>query len=182
MSERKNMRKSLPFLLILIIFMTACDRRSPEQFTEDAEVNLTRKKYDDAVKDLEKMITKYPDHEKAPQNAYRIAEIHMNKRQDLDSAIDAFKRAAKKYPGTDIGPKARFMAGFLLANNTERLDEARMAYEQFLKDYPEHELRMAVEFELENLGKSLDNIPQLKPILEDKDKEILRGSTDSGRN
>ncbi len=175
------MRKTLPILLILMLFMAACDRRSPEQFIEDAEVNLTQKEYDDAVKDLKKMIEKYPDHEKAPENAYRIAEIHMNKRQDIEAAIEAFKVAADQYSKSDIGPKARFMAGFLLANNTDRLDEARKDYERFLKDYPDHELSMAVNFELENLGKPLDNIPQLQPILNDQEKESLKRNTASDK-
>ena len=103
----------------------------------------------------------------------------MNKRQDLNAAIISFKKAADKYPNSDIGPKACFMAGFLLANNTDRLDEAKSTYEKFLKNYPDHELKIAVEFELENLGKPLDNIPQLKPILEDN--ENLRDNRSLGK-
>jgi outer membrane protein assembly factor BamD (BamD/ComL family) len=161
------MKKMLPILLVLIIIAASCDRRGPDQLLEDAEVNITQNKFDDAVKDLEKLVNKYPDHEKAVQTSYRIAELHMNKRQDLDAAIVSFKKAANTFPNSEVGPKACFMAGFLLANNTDRLDEAKTTYEKFLKSYPDHELKIAVEFELENLGKPLDNIPQLKPILED---------------
>ncbi|MGC9512091.1 MAG: tetratricopeptide repeat protein [Fidelibacterota bacterium] len=164
------MRKALPIMLTLLLLIAAsCDRRNPDQLLEDAEVNLTQDKYDDAIQDLERLLKKYPDHEKAAESAYRIAEIHMNKRQKIEDAIDAFIYTADEYPDTEFGPKARFMAGFLLANNTDRLDEAKKVYEDFLKAYPDHELSMAVTFEIENLGKPLDNIPQLKPILNEKE-------------
>jgi len=169
----------LPFLMILTFITVSCDRRGPDQLLEDAEVNITQNKFDEAIKDLEKLVNKYPDHEKAVQTSYRIAELHMNKRQDLNAAIVSFKNAADKFPDSEVGPKACFMAGFLLANNTDRLDEAKKTYEKFLEKYPDHELKIAVEFELENLGKPLDNIPQLKPILEDN--ENLRDNRSLGK-
>ncbi len=155
--------------MLLLLMAVSCDRRGPDQLLEDAEVNLTQNKYDEAVEDLQRLIKKHPEHQKAPESAYRIAEIHMNKRQKIEDAIDAFINTADTYPDTEFGPKARFMAGFLLANNTDRLSEAKKVYEEFLEAYPDHELSMAVTFEIENLGKPLDNIPQLKPILNENE-------------
>ncbi|MDD3807825.1 MAG: tetratricopeptide repeat protein [Candidatus Marinimicrobia bacterium] len=175
------MRKILPLLMLLLLFAASCDHRSPEQILEDAEVNLTQNKFDEAVKDYETFVKKYPDHPKAAETSYRIAEIHMNRRQNIDDAIKAFLNTADGYEKTEYGAKAKFMAGFLLANNTDRLDEAKKVYEDFLDTYPDHELRMAVTFEIENLGKPLESIPQLKTILNENNPEkpiILQNATE----
>ena len=151
-----------------MLLFSACDKRSATQLYQDAELLIEQDKFEPALDDLTKITEKFADNELSPKSIYRMAEIYMNKMENLDMAIEAYKRVANDYSSSSYGSKGRFMAGFLLANNTNRIDEARIEYEMFIKDYPDNELISAVEFELENLGKSIDDIPQLKDIIEPK--------------
>ena len=44
------------------------------------------------------------------------------------------------------------------------MQSAKIEYEEFLNRFPEHELSPSVKFEIEYLGKSVDEIPALKHI------------------
>ena len=41
---------------------------------------------------------------------------------------------------------------------------AKVEYQQFLKKFPNHELAPSVKFEIDYLGKSIEEIPALKHI------------------
>jgi len=166
--ERKGhiMRKAtLAVLLTALIFSVSCDRRSASELYTDAEALISEEKYEEAVKALTRIEKKYPDNEFAAKSVYRLAEINMNFLSDMDAAIDNYRHTADVYPDSPYGPKSRFMAGFLLANNTTRFDEAREQYELFMDAYPDNELSTAVSFELENLGKDINDIPQLQSLI-----------------
>ncbi|MCK5519937.1 MAG: outer membrane protein assembly factor BamD [Candidatus Marinimicrobia bacterium] len=157
------------FLITLVtfsFFIGACDQRSASQIYSDAETLISQDKFSQALKDLQKIEKKYSENELAPKGIYRMAEIYMNELKDLNSAIETYVRVADMYRESPYGPKSRFMAGFLLANNTSRFDEARNQYKLFLVDYPDNELVSAVDFEMENLGKEIGDIPQLKDLIE----------------
>ena len=57
------------------------------------------------------------------------------------------------------------MIGYNYANNLNDLKSAEIEYKIFLEKFQTHELAISVKFELENLGKSIDEIPALKHIL-----------------
>jgi len=65
-------------------------------------------------------------------------------------------------------PKAQFMVGYIYANpqfgDVQDLEKAKNSYEVFLKKYPNHELAPSVQFEMDNLGKDINEIPALKHI------------------
>ena len=56
------------------------------------------------------------------------------------------------------------MVGFIYANTTSDTAQARLEYNQFLQNYPDHELVPSVEWELQYLGKDINNIPELNVI------------------
>jgi len=56
------------------------------------------------------------------------------------------------------------MIGYIFANIINDLESAKIELDNFIKQYPTHELVPSVKFELEYLGKSLDEIPALKHI------------------
>ena len=55
-------------------------------------------------------------------------------------------------------PAALFLIGFVYNNHLHNLDSARIAYEQFLTQYPSHEMASSAKFELDNLGKSPEEL------------------------
>ncbi len=167
MQKGPLMSRKLVILLTLLVFAAgSCDRRSASQMYTDAETQISKDKFEDAAKTFQKLEKKYPDNELAAKSAYRLAELYMNNIQDLSKAIQVYRHVADVYPQSAYGPKSRFMAGFLLANNTSRFDEAKTEYKRFLADYADNELASAVKFELDNLGKDIDDIPQLKGMVD----------------
>ncbi len=75
-----------------------------------------------------------------------------------------------------------FLLGFSYENDLKQNDKAREVYELFLKNYKSHELADDVQFSLNNLGKSPEDIikqfeknkgktPDKAPAEANKDKQ-----------
>ena len=65
------------------------------------------------------------------------------------------------------------MAGFILANDLEDLDEAKSTYELYLEKYPNGQLADDARVELENLGKSPEEILLEKIQNKNKDENTI---------
>ena len=61
-------------------------------------------------------------------------------------------------------PHAQFMIGYIYANVINDEKSAKVEYQEFLKKFPNHELAPSVKFEIDYLGKSIEEIPALKHI------------------
>ena len=70
----------------------------------------------------------------------------------------------EKYNGTEQEPHALFMIGYIYANILNDNTSAKIEYQDFLKKFPNHELAPSVKFEIDYLGKSIEEIPALKHI------------------
>ena len=56
------------------------------------------------------------------------------------------------------------MVGYIYANILNDTKSAQIEYESFLNKFPDHELSPSVKFEIDYLGKSIEEIPALKHI------------------
>jgi hypothetical protein len=77
-----------------------------------------------------------------------------------DSLFNAYKTLVEKFPDSDLYPTALFQLGFMSNNypQLKNLAYSKECYELFLSKYPNHELSESVRFELENLGKSPEEL------------------------
>ena len=82
----------------------------------------------------------------------------MNNLKDADKSIDAYRRLIANYPESIHIAKAYFMIAYNYANEIGDLEKAREAYNIFLEKYPDHDLATSVTWELENLGKDMNEI------------------------
>jgi len=57
------------------------------------------------------------------------------------------------------------MVGYLYANHLKNMDMAKQAYATFIRNYPEHELVKDAQWELDHLGKDVNQIEELNKIL-----------------
>ena len=89
----------------------------------------------------------------------------MNDHKDFEDAIKTYKLVVEKYSGSKLEEKAQFMVGFVYANYIHNYDKAQVEYNKFLERFPDHDLSDDVKFEIENLGKDINDIPQLKDIV-----------------
>jgi TolA-binding protein len=152
-------------LLISLMILTACGvKKTPEELWNTSQAAAQEQDYNTSIKALETLVAKYPEDPLAARAQFQIGDIYMNNLAALDDALEAYQRSFELYSDTNEGVKALFMIGYLNANHLNDLDAAREAYQKFLDRYPDHELAPSVKFELENLGKTIEEIESLEPI------------------
>ena len=59
------------------------------------------------------------------------------------------------------------MVGYLYANELKDFDQARQAYSDFVDLYPDHEMAKDAQWEMENLGRDINDIEELSTATED---------------
>jgi TolA-binding protein len=79
-------------------------------------------------------------------------------------AIENFKIILEKYPNGETTAKATFMLGFINANNLGNLEEAKKYYTLFVEKYPDHDLADDAQYELNTLGKDINDLPIFKDM------------------
>jgi len=79
-------------------------------------------------------------------------------------AIENFKIILEKYPNGTTTAKATFMLGFINANNLGNLEEAKKYYTLFVEKYPDNDLADDAQYELNNLGKDINDLPMFKDM------------------
>ncbi|MCF7833220.1 MAG: tetratricopeptide repeat protein [Candidatus Marinimicrobia bacterium] len=166
------MRKQLLILVLISMLIFSCsENRTAEEMFQDGSELYKQEKVSRSIKTFEKLSNIYPDDPIAVKAIYRLAEIYASDFQDFESCVAKYEFIADEYPSHADAPKARFMAGYTLANIMDDQDRAKIEYEKFIRDYPKHPLVESVQFELRNLGKSLDQIEELKGIMKNETSE-----------
>lgn len=136
----------------------------PEYIINKAESLRKRKMLKEAVDHLMYMIDKYPAHELTPKAQYMLGDVYMNDFRDFSTAIQEYRKVIETYSGSTQQPHALFMIGYIYANILKDNKSAEIEYKAFIEQFPNHELYPSVKFELEFLGKSIEEIPALKHI------------------
>ena len=85
-------------------------------------------------------------------------------KENFKLAIDNFKNIVSHYPQGKRAAEASFMLGFINANDIKDYDAAKKYYEDFIKKYPKHELADDAQYELETLGKDINDLPIFKKL------------------
>ncbi|MCH8903166.1 MAG: tetratricopeptide repeat protein [Bacteroidetes bacterium] len=110
----------------------------------------------------------FPEDSLAAELLFKAAELQKNYLRDFEKAIYLLDQAYKKYPEHHRAPYCLFFLGLIYQDDMKELEAAKERYEWFLKQYPDHDFADDVQFLLDNLGKSDEEI--LKD-LEKKAKE-----------
>ena len=92
---------------------------------------------------------------------FDLAYQYMSKEQ-WSEAEKNFQKILDEYPNGDFSSKALFMVGFVNANYLKNLEKAKQYYTEFLEKYPNHDLADDAKYEIENLGKNIDDLPFLQ--------------------
>ena len=157
--------KSILSLLILLLVVGCSSKKTDKELFDEAQKNLKENKIPEAVTNFDKIATKYSDSKLAPEALSQLAAIYQNKmdksiseKDNLEKAVSLFKRIHDEYPKSEYAPSGLFMAAFISANELNKYDEATSLYEQFLKEYPDNDLAASARAELDNMGKSPEDI------------------------
>jgi TolA-binding protein len=79
-------------------------------------------------------------------------------------AIENFKLILEKYPDGETTAQSTFMLGFIYANSLENYEQAKKYYTLFIEKYPDHDLADDAQYELNNLGKDINDLPIFKDL------------------
>ena len=81
-----------------------------------------------------------------------------NSKGNNEKAIKLYDELIRIHPDSEYSPMALFMIGYINANEIKDYERAKKVYAEFLEKYPTSELANSVKFELENMGKSPDEL------------------------
>lgn len=89
-----------------------------------------------------------------------LVELAQNEgsRGNSAKAIELYEELLRIHPSSEFGPMALFMIGYLNANEIKDYEKAKKVYAEFLERYPNDELASSVKFELQNMGKSPEEL------------------------
>ena len=82
--------------------------------------------------------------------------------ENWEGAEENFQKILDNFPTGEHSAKALFMIGFINANYTNNLEKAKKYYTKFLEKYPDHDLADDAKYEIENLGKNIEDLPFLQ--------------------
>ena len=136
----------------------------PEWIINKAETLRKRKLTKESINNLLYMVKHYPDNLLAAKAQYIIGDIYMNDLRDFEKALAEYRVVLKGHKGSKEEALAQFMIGYIYANVIKDFDKARSEYQIFLDRFPKHELYPSVKFEINHLGKDINEIPALKHI------------------
>ncbi len=91
----------------------------------------------------------------------------LQKKEKYDDAVNTYRQIVREYPKTRHGANSQFMIGYIYANHLKDYEQARIELNRYLKKFTEYSdsgLIAGAKFELENLGKSIDEIPIMTEI------------------
>jgi TolA-binding protein len=161
MEEFLSMSKSVVFVLGLIL-LAGCSKLTDQQLWDQGVDAQKAEKFTEALQSYQQLLDDYPKSPKVPEALYAIGSICQNKNLDIYRAIRSYRRIVDEYPTHATATSALFLVGFIYNNELKNVDSARIAYEEFLKKYPDNTMAESARFELANLGKSPNEIIELK--------------------
>ncbi|MDZ4844485.1 MAG: tetratricopeptide repeat protein [Chitinophagales bacterium] len=99
----------------------------------------------------------YPQSKDAPEMLLKSADLHRSLKE-YDAALNLYQKIATDFPAFDKLAQTLFLQAFVYENELYRLEKAKALYEEFLQKYPDHDLADDVQFSLQNLGKTPEEI------------------------
>ena len=126
---------------------------------KQAKSAIEQKKYTDAVKAYETLLSEFPKDSLAPEALYQLSSLYQNKfvpgldgNASTEKAVTIFRSVFDKYPDSKQAPNCLFMCGFLQSNELNKYSDATITYNTFLQNFSKSDMAPAAKYELDNMG------------------------------
>lgn len=162
--------KNLLLLLATLWVLTASSCGKKEKLSEQINKQLDSITHSMALSSNQKQIvqlesnindfiSKYPSDSLSPKYLFEMARINQS-RGEYKAALNVLDRLLNDFPNAKECGLSVFMEGFIYANLLNDFTKAKEKYELYLSKYGNENEKMShdVKLELENLGKSADEI------------------------
>ena len=94
-------------------------------------------------------------------------------------SVTGYEKLIQVHPRGKYAPQAQFMIGFICANELRDLPKAEIAYKAFLEKYSakaDSGMVASARWELENLGKDINQIEDLSGIIGKEEQQAVADS------
>lgn len=152
-------------ILIVLLTLTFCSSKDEKMIYSEAKNLIKAGKYDEAVVKFEEIVNHYPKSTVADSSFFEIAKLYQGQviknvkhMESLNKAVDSYKKIYENYPNSKLAESSLFMSAFILANEIRNFPLAEKTYKLYLEKYPNGELADDAKMELQNLGKSPEDI------------------------
>jgi len=161
------MNKLYSLIIIAVVFLTGCHSKSEQEYFDSAAEKAKVKNYSEVVKEYDQLAKDYPKGDLTCKGLLESAKIYqsflipnISKDESLKKALEYYKRVSDDFEGKPEAEQSLFMIGFVQANELKQFDAAKNTYETFLRKYPNSQLVASVKLELNNMGKTPEEILQ----------------------
>ena len=156
------MKKVTLFLLLVFgaaVLLNSCGKKMTEQeYYDQAKAYEQNEEFDKAAETYLTLYKRFPAGEHGDEALFRAAIIQDNALKKPEMAVETLRRLLRAFPKSEYVPQAQFMIGFIYANSIKNYDKAREEYQKFLKEFPDNELVSSVKWELQNMGKDINQL------------------------
>ena len=132
-------------------------RVGEDVFVDPDKFGINRKAAQSYVDACEAFALAYPNTKEAPEFLYKATEISRTLRT-FTKSLSMYDWIIDEYPQYEKAPTAMFLKGFIIENELNNDQAAMKVYKTFLSRYPDHQLRDDVQFLLDNVGKTDEEI------------------------
>lgn len=102
----------------------------------------------------------YPKNTATPDYLFKAAEVAKSIRT-FPKSLSIYDWIIDRYPDYEKAPTSLFLKGFIIENNLRDEEKAREIYNEFLVAHPDHDLADDVQFLIDNLGKTDEEILEM---------------------
>lgn len=132
--------------------------KAKEKIVSESTTDIFDKSTAESLRnDYIEFANEYPEDSLAPIFLHKASElaINLNMPQEAVSTIDTL---IKRFPDYTYLPDAWFFKGFIQETYLNNQAEALKTYQSFVQKFPNHEMIPQVQFSIDNLGKSADEL------------------------
>ncbi|MDX9760355.1 MAG: tetratricopeptide repeat protein [Bacteroidota bacterium] len=145
-------------LFALPLLIGGCAGQDASDLLAQATTLRESGKGSEALPLYEQITRDYAESPQAPEAMYHCAVLYFKEQMDPIKAATTYELVAEKFPQTEWGHRGLFAAAYTYANEIGNLERGRHAYEKYLAQYADSSMAETVRFELENLGKSAEEL------------------------
>jgi len=131
-----------------------------EVFVNPDKYGVNRKAAQSYVDACEAYALAYPGTKEAPEYLYKGTEVSRTLRT-FSKSLSMYDWILDQYPQFEKAPTAMFLKGFIIENELKNDEMAKGVYNEFLTRYPDHQLKDDVQFLLDNVGKTDEEIMEM---------------------
>ena len=127
----------------------------PNSMKEGSKRNLEMNTLRDYYKQF---VSAYPTDTLSGLYIYNLAMMEADHYKRYEESVNYLERFYREFPNHKNAAKALFLQGFTYAEYLKDFKRAEAVYTKFLQTYPDHEMVESIKFELQNLGKTPEEL------------------------